>query len=558
MENGRHRVFNFKLSKLDPNEINEKLKEAFAKLNCAAEVNLALGFILRNVGTDEYRYFYAHENNTFFEKSHLLCSKGDLISVQDRVEKMDLVETCAQERENTKWRFALTTNVTIFCALLKNIPMGCIDAVLPEQLLRRPDVNCLVSNGYGETYKDYLCLFRAIAVHLYGSSELETNAANLFSAFLHESGHDAINFRGVSIDHLVFVENAIKHNIFIYDIDIEEGEFVGELARRSVEMYERNINLLRYNNHICYVDDINTFFKRFRCPSCDTFIKYVSNFNRHVKSCKDRVQHIYPKSVYALRETLFDKLDAFGISYNHDQKLFKNLANFDFESICVPTEELKDTNTTTWIGKHEPISVSISTNLIGEPVFLCDKDPKNLIVSFVEALEELANKSKTEMQTKFASIQEIINSRVKTIFEKLNERKGRTNPAFDFEDECIEEEEEADMSTQFLQMQKNQLLDLQQHFERYINTLPVFGFNSGKYDLNLIKSYLPPYLIHERDIQPTVIKKANHFVSFKFGDVQFLDILNFLGGATSLDSFLKAYKTSETKGFFPYEWFDSK
>ena len=32
--------------------------------------------------------------------------------------------------------------------------------------------------------------------------------------------------------------------------------------------------------------------------------------------------------------------------------------------------------------------------------------------------------------------------------------------------------------------------------------------------------------------------------------------MNFLGGATSLDSFPKANKTSETKGFFPYEWFD--
>ena len=105
------------------------------------------------------------------------------------------------------------------------------------------------------------------------------------------------------------------------------------------------------------------------------------------------------------------------------------------------------------------------------------------------------------------------------------------------------------MSTQFLQMQKNQLSDLQQHFER-INTLTVFGFSNGKI---LIKSYLLPYLIHERDIQPTVIKKANNFVSFKFGDVQFIDIINFLGGATSLDSFLKAYKTSDTKGFFPNE-----
>ena len=37
MENGRHRVFNFKLSRLDPSEINEKLKEVFEKLNCAAK-----------------------------------------------------------------------------------------------------------------------------------------------------------------------------------------------------------------------------------------------------------------------------------------------------------------------------------------------------------------------------------------------------------------------------------------------------------------------------------------------------------------------------------------
>ena len=65
-----------------------------------------------------------------------------------------------------------------------------------------------------------------------------------------------------------------------------------------------------------------------------------------------------------------------------------------------------------------------------------------------------------------------------------------------------------------------------------------------------------PNFVNERDIEPTVIKKANQFVSFKFGDIQLLDIMNFLGGATNLDSFLKAYKTRETKGFFPYEWFN--
>ena len=116
-----------------------------------------------------------------------------------------------------------------------------------------------------------------------------------------------------------------------------------------------------------------------------------------------------------------------------------------------------------------------------------------------------------------------------------------------FEYECVEVEEK-DVSIQFLQMQKNQLLDLQEHLERLCNLLPVFGFNSSKYDINPIKRYLLPLLVNERELEPIVIKKANQFVSFKFGDDQLLDILNFLGGATSLDSFLKAYKTSETKG----------
>ena len=105
-------------------------------------------------------------------------------------------------------------------------------------------------------------------------------------------------------------------------------------------------------------------------------------------------------------------------------------------------------------------------------------------------------------------------------------------------------------------MQKNQLIELHKHVERYCNVLPVFGFNSAEYDINLIKSYLLPILINQRNMEPTVIKKANQFVSFEFGDVHLLDIKNFLGGATSLKSFLEAYKTSETKGFFPYEWFD--
>ena len=133
MENGQHKVSNFQIFKLNTKFINEKLEDGFNQLDSAAKINITLGFVLRNFVTGEYHYFYAHEKQYFFfEKFLLLCTKANLITIQGKVEKFDIVEQCIQERQNTKWRFKLITNVTIFAALLKKVPMGCPDSVLPE------------------------------------------------------------------------------------------------------------------------------------------------------------------------------------------------------------------------------------------------------------------------------------------------------------------------------------------------------------------------------------------------------------------------------------------
>ena len=191
------------------------------------------------------------------------------------------------------------------------------------------------------------------------------------------------------------------------------------------------------------------------------------------------------------------------------------------------------------------------------PIFFCNSNPRDLVESFIDAVEGLAIQSKTQMKLKFLEIETAIKSKLTRTLESLNERRCQNQRVFEFEDHFFEDDNEGkDASTQFLQMQKNQLIELQEHVEPYCNVLPVFGFNSAKYDINLIKSYLLRNLINERNMEPTVIKKAKQFVSFSFSDVQLLDIMNSLGEATSLDSFLKAYKTSETKGFFLYEWFD--
>ena len=203
-----------------------------------------------------------------------------------------------------------------------------------------------------------------------------------------------------------------------------------------------------------------------------------------------------------------------------------------------------------------PISVSISSNLIPQPIFLCNANPHHLILSFITALEGLETESKDQMKLNFFEVETAIKINVCAKLEQLNQRHNRAERVSNFVDDCIVKEKEKDLSTQFLQMQKNQLIGLEEHFERHCIILPVFGFNSAKYDINLIKSYSLPIVVYGQDLEPTVIKKANEFVSFKFGDVQLLDTMNFLGCATSLDSFVKTYKTEETKGFFPYEWFD--
>ena len=62
-----------------------------------------------------------------------------------------------------------------------------------------------------------------------------------------------------------------------------------------------------------------------------------------------------------------------------------------------------------------------------------------------------------------------------------------TTENFDYKDECIEDTKETVMSTQALITQKNWLIDLKQNLRRYVITLPVFEFNCGRFNLNLIK-----------------------------------------------------------------------
>ena len=459
LERARHKVFNYAVEILNETIVNEKLDHFFNYLKCAAKVNLAFGFILKNIEDGGFRYFYAHENSTLLDRSKLVCTHDDLTKLKDFLNQTDVIESCSRERTNTKWRFYKLTNLTVFAALLKDVPMGCKNAVLPEPLLKNHTINCLTfEKSTRQPYNDNLCLFRALALHLHGTQRLEEEISKLFNLLINKmDGLSADQFQGVHMNDIPFVEDLLTLNIVLYDNDIVDGNIIGELARRSVQKYENAVRLLRYNHHICYVNNIDAAFQSFRCPNSDTFFNRTFNLERHLITYSERVKNIFPKNVYQIRETLFDKLDSFGIKYTSERKLFKDLAIFDFKSICVQEETLRDTNTTTWIGKHVPISVSISSNLVEEPIFICNSDPHHLVASFIGALENLASQSKAKMKNTFLDIETTIKIKLGSILEKLTQRHNRRESArFDMsQDDC---DNEICASNQFLQIQKKSVI----------------------------------------------------------------------------------------------------
>ena len=371
-----------------------------------------------------FRYFFAHENNALLDRSKLVYTHDDLAKLGDFLNQTDVIESCSRERTNTKWRFYKLTNLTVFVALLKDVPKGCKNAVLPEPLLKIYTINCFkFEESTRQPYNDNLCLFRALALHLHGTQRPEEETSKLFNLFINKKdGLSADQFQGVHMNDIPIVKDLPTLIILLYDKDFVDGNIVGELAKRSVQEDKNTVRLLRYNNHICYVNNVNAVFQNFRCPNCDTFFNRTFNLEQHLTTCSERVTNVYPTNVYQIRETLFDKLDSFGINYTREQKLLKNLAIFDFESICVQEETFKDTITTTWIGKHVPISVSISSKLAEEPIFLCNSHPHHLVAIFNGVLEILASQSKAKMKNLFLHTETTIKIKLGISLEKLTQR----------------------------------------------------------------------------------------------------------------------------------------
>ena len=316
-----------------------------------------------------------------------------MVDLQQRLDDWNIVKLSTRERSSTKWKLLFTT---IFAALLKGVPVGYKDILLPPKLVKRSGVNCFTYTSNKERYNDNLRLLRAVCMHKTGSERVEEETKKLPNAYLTANPHLSVqNFREIGLKDLHLVERLAEVTILVYDIEVLDGGIIGELAERSLRRFDSTATLLRYKNDICYVTDVYKVFKSFRRSTWNTFFTRSSNLQRHMPKCEELVKNIYPKSTYQLRETLFHKLRAFDIEVAEGDTLLNNFAVFEFESICVKNSKLVDTETTTWVGKHEPISVPITSHLLEEPLFICDTERHSLVSTFAK----LSGKPGREKQT---------------------------------------------------------------------------------------------------------------------------------------------------------------
>jgi len=83
----------------------------------------------------------------------------------------------------------------------------------------------------------------------------------------------------------------------------------------------------------------------------------------------------------------------------------------------------------------------------------------------------------------------------------------------------------------------------------WCDQVPILGFNSGTYDLNLIKNHFAGVLAKEEK-KIRVAKKGNKVFLLTRG-ARFLDIINYLGPGMSYEKWVKAYGCKTLKSWFP-------
>ncbi|GMF09432.1 unnamed protein product [Phytophthora lilii] len=235
---------------------------------------------------------------------------------------------------------------------------------------------------------------------------------------------------------------------------------------------------------------------------------------------------------------------------------------YDFEAILKPTATQHGKNTV-FTNEHIPVSVSVAHSLTEEVRCFVSDDPKMLLTDMFEYIGNVSVKIQQYNVDKYKSLlQKIINAHGLTGMEIPGAVLGKTYKMPDVNGGIKEGKYACFFDFHSVLGFGKQRSDYGR-VKQQLDQVPVFGFNSGRYDINLIKKDL--FAVIGTDNIKSVIKNPS-YMCIAPSDMKMLDSNNYVPAGTSYDKYLTTYlggcKCDDKircicglgKGLFPYEY----
>jgi len=156
------------------------------------KINYSYGVVMRNVETDQLRYFYGSLGNArMLDFAVLISDQEDLRHFLENICDFDMREKI--ERPDTKWVLVTVINIIFFVSLLPDIPIGG-GVKLPSFIINNKGLHELVKNHNNRKYVDNLCLFRYVALFGGASLDCERATEEKFYKYCHEQELNPVIF----------------------------------------------------------------------------------------------------------------------------------------------------------------------------------------------------------------------------------------------------------------------------------------------------------------------------------------------------------------------------
>ena len=96
-------TYHFPLFTILDSEISQKVEHVLGQYNQSIKINIAFGFVLKHVTTEDMKFFYPSNNTLLFETLRYLRNIRDYRSLIDDVEYEDALSYAQALRPSTKW-----------------------------------------------------------------------------------------------------------------------------------------------------------------------------------------------------------------------------------------------------------------------------------------------------------------------------------------------------------------------------------------------------------------------------------------------------------------------